>query len=77
MLFIPFADIGVSAPSGDTSEAAWRMNLFRIDRHEQLGDEYGAWSAPLSVPISFHTPEEFGYLEFSQECLETQKSSAQ
>jgi hypothetical protein len=40
----------------------WRMNLYRIDRAPQ-GDEYSAWSPPGRN--AFHTPERFGWLEFT------------
>lgn len=40
----------------------WRMNLYRIDRAPQ-GDEYSAWSPPGRD--AFHTPERFGWLEFT------------
>lgn len=41
----------------------WRMNLYRIDRSSD-GDEYSAWSAPGRN--AFHTPERFGWLQFTE-----------
>ncbi len=67
LLFIPFEAIGVKAPPLGDDAKPWRFNLFRIDRHETDGDEYQAWSPPLTDPINFHTPERFGYLRFSEE----------
>jgi len=57
---IPFAGLGVSAPSvGDR----WRANFYRIEYSAPT--EYSAWSPTLAVPANYHVPDRFGWLEFS------------
>lgn len=58
---IPFASIG-----GEPAAAAeWRANLFRIDRHAELGDEFTAWQPTMKTPADFHVPAAFGVLRFA------------
>lgn len=40
----------------------WLMNVYRIDRHPEHGDEYSAWSP--TGKINFHLPRTFGRLMF-------------
>ncbi len=40
----------------------WRINLYRIDRSPNEGDEFQAWSPTLKNPADFHVPERFGFL---------------
>jgi len=64
---IPFDQITPDgAPPGDG--AAWRANLYRIERGEP--DEFSAWSPPLNTPANFHWPARFGHLVFSAEELQ-------
>jgi len=56
---IPFAGLGVSAPSaGDR----WRANLYRIDCTTPA--QYSAWSPTLAFPAAYHVPKRFGWLAF-------------
>lgn len=61
---VPFSSIrGVSLPPRAGDE--WRMNLFRIEKHErggQSGAEYTAWSPPRVG--DFHTVQRFGRMVF-------------
>jgi hypothetical protein len=60
---IPFSSLGRGAPvDGET----WRGNLFRIDRHPELGDEFLAWQPTLRTPADFHVSAAFGTLLFER-----------
>jgi hypothetical protein len=60
---IPFAAYGRTAPAdGET----WRGNLFRIDRHPALGDEFLAWQPTMRTPPDFHVAAAFGTLRFER-----------
>lgn len=61
---IPFSALGRSAPASGES---WRVNLFRIDRHPELGDEFLAWQPTLRTPADFHVPAAFGTLRFERD----------
>ena len=61
LLRIPFPALGRAAPSPGE---AWRANFFRIDRHDQLGDELTAWQPTLRDPPDFHVTAAFGTLRF-------------
>jgi hypothetical protein len=39
----------------------WRVNFYRIERSQQSGTEYSAWS-PTLMPNMFHVPGKFGLL---------------
>jgi predicted TIM-barrel fold metal-dependent hydrolase len=54
---IPIKAIAKAAPSADTR---WRINLFR---HDTANDGFLAFSPTLTN--TFHTPERFGWLEFT------------
>lgn len=60
LLVIPFADLGAPPAPG----AVWRGNFYRVDRDEELGDEYSAWQPTLRDPADFHVPSAFGTLRF-------------
>jgi hypothetical protein len=60
---IPFSEIAERPQPG----TFWRVNFCRIDRPSRDGSlprELTAWSPPLRE--TFHTPERFGFLEFTQ-----------
>jgi hypothetical protein len=60
---IPFASLGRETPAdGET----WRGNLFRIDRHPTLGDDFLAWQPTMRTPPDFHVPAAFGTLRFER-----------
>lgn len=58
---IPFATMGVPMP---LSGEVWGANLFRIDRHPRLGDEFMAWQPTMKDPADFHVTAAFGSLRF-------------
>ncbi len=58
-LSIPFASLGQAPVSGQI----WRVNFFRIKRHD--GDQYLAWAPTEAVPANFHVPGKFGTLVFA------------
>ena len=63
VLRIPFASLGRTAPAdGET----WRINLFRIDRDPELGDDFLAWQPTMRTPPDFHVPAAFGTLRFQR-----------
>lgn len=62
VLRIPFASLSRFTPSPDDT---WRANFFRIDRHQEAGDEFSAWQPTLRRPADFHVPSAFGRLRFS------------
>lgn len=45
-----------------TTPAAWRLNLYRIDRPSGSPAEYSAWSPTLRDPADFHLPDRFGFV---------------
>ena len=58
---VPFAALGRRAPEdGET----WRANFFRIDRHQERGDEFSAWQPTYRKPADFHVAAAFGVLRF-------------
>ncbi|MGH9457064.1 MAG: carbohydrate-binding family 9-like protein [Thermoanaerobaculia bacterium] len=61
LLVVPFADLGVPPPG---AESRWRANFFRIDRDDDLGDEFSAWQPTERNPPDFHVPAAFGELVF-------------
>lgn len=61
LLRFPFESLGVAPPSDG---AVWRANLFRIDRHRELGDEYTSWCPTMKNPPDFHVAAAFGDLRF-------------
>ena len=59
---IPFSSVAEPPEHG----TRWRVNFCRIDRPTRDGSiprELTAWSPPMRE--SFHTPERFGFLEFT------------
>lgn len=58
---IPFASLGAAPPRAG---AAWRANLFRIDRHPACGSELSAWQPTLKQPADFHVAAAFGKIVF-------------
>ena len=59
---IPFFALERDVPGdGET----WRGNFFRIDRHDQHGDEYSAWQPTMKDPADFHIAAAFGTLRFA------------
>ena len=59
---IPFSSLGQKTPLAGEE---WRANFFRIDRHEDLGDEFSAWQPTMRDPADFHVAAAFGVLRFS------------
>lgn len=59
-LAIPFRSVAAELPAAG---ARWRVNFCRIDRPPGVERELTAWSPPGR--LNFHTPERFGFLEFS------------
>jgi hypothetical protein len=59
-LVIPFRSLVAEPPQPG---ARWRANFCRIDRPPGVERELSAWSPPGRA--SFHTPERFGFLEFT------------
>jgi hypothetical protein len=59
---IPLADLAPASALPPKVGDAWRVQLFRIARARQLGDEpmFAAWSPTQA----FHDPSRFGYLTF-------------
>jgi hypothetical protein len=60
-LAIPFRNLTAEAPRVGT---LWRANFCRIDRPPGVERELTAWSPPGRA--SFHTPDRFGILEFTE-----------
>lgn len=58
---MPFSSFGVASPNG---RAAWRGNIFRIDRSKRAGDEFTAWRPTMKNPPDFHVVAAFGALVF-------------
>ncbi len=63
LIRVPFASIGRSVPADGE---VWRANFFRIDRHNELGDEYSAWQPTMKEPADFHVAAAFGTLRFTR-----------
>lgn len=61
ILRVPFRALGRTTP---VRGEEWRVNFFRIDRHEVRGDEYSAWQPTMKKPADFHVPAAFGVLRF-------------
>lgn len=61
LIRIPFASLGRPLPA---EGEVWRANFFRIDRHDEHGDEYSAWQPTMKEPPDFHVPSAFGSLRF-------------
>lgn len=60
-LAIPFRSLVDKPPAVGTK---WLANFCRIDRPPGVERELTAWSSPGRA--NFHTPERFGYLEFTE-----------
>lgn len=58
---IPFASMNRTTPKPGER---WRGNIYRID-YEPKPAEYQAWSPTLKNPASFHVPERFGTIFFT------------
>ena len=58
-LAIPFHSLVAEPPQAG---AKWRANFCRIDRPPGVERELTAWSPPGRA--NFHTPEQFGWIEF-------------
>ncbi len=63
---IPMADFMTAPNLPPEPGDVWHFNLYRIDRGVD-GDEYTCWS-PVGRP-SYHTPERFGRLVFSERAV--------
>jgi len=59
---MPFSQIGRDRRAPKPGEQ-WRANFYRCEYAGE--EEYLAWSPPLLE--SFHTPERFGYLVFTDQ----------
>jgi hypothetical protein len=59
---IPFASLARTTPA---EGELWRANFFRVDRHDEEGDEYSAWQPTKREPADFHVPAAFGTLRFA------------
>jgi hypothetical protein len=61
---IPMEEFTTAANNPPISGDRWGINFYRIDRKENMEDEYSAWSA--TGKIDFHVPEKFGQLIFTE-----------
>lgn len=60
---IPMSDFMTAPHVPPQAGESWLVNLYRYDRPPQGVEEHSAWS-PVG-PASFHTPERFGQVVFS------------
>lgn len=61
-LSVPLASLVDGPPP-----ARWRANLYRIDRPRSAAAEFSCWSPTWAVPVDFHKPARFGFLELGRE----------